>query len=240
MSRRTRICICTLQHAGMPIVWIAVGVLVLGSVAAWTLLRLRRLDRDVRRLRRAVEESAREDAASEKRIRELLGFEGRAVNGDSKAKRRRHLRALPVAAFLAGVIGVVRHHPHQAVAGAATVAAAVMTLLLTGGAGGEQRAEPPVPVLPPSPTHTTDLPPLTTTPSRPTGGGTPITTPAVDTTVALLPPTAATLTTITTTTPTITPDPPSVTTTTPPPSTPACAVRVELGKLTQVCVPALR
>jgi hypothetical protein len=230
----------------MPTALVAVGALVLTGVVAWTLLRLRRLDRDVKRLKRALEESAREEAASEQRIRELLGFrERRVVNGEHrKRERRRHLWLVPAVAALASVAGWLRQHPHQVVASTAAVASALaLALMVVSGAGGSSRAQPPEPVpiitAPRTPSQVTPLPPSVSSPARPPsstpGGGTPIG--SVAATQRLLPPPA----TVPTATRTATSRPPLPTSTTlvppvPTTTTAGCLVDVSLDPLLGLCV----
>lgn len=228
----------------MPITYTVVGALVLMSVVAWTLLRLRRLDRDVNRLKRALEESARQEAASERRIRELVGLTAgsQVVNGEEhQPERRRRLWLVPVVAALGSVAAVVRNHPHQIVAGtAAAVSAGVLTLMVVTGAGGSERAEPPAPVpivVPPrSPSLTSELPspgPASTTPSP--GDGTPTTVATTTRGMGMLP-TSVPVTSMPTAT---TGMPTSTITTTVLPTTAGCLLDVDLTKLVDLCVPAL-
>jgi hypothetical protein len=234
----------------MPTALVAVGALVLTGVVAWTLLRLRRLDRDVKRLKRALEESAREEAASEQRIRELLGFrEQRVVNGEHrKRERRRHLWLVPAVAALASVAGWLRQHPHQVVASTAAVASALaMALMVVSGAGGSERAQPPEPapiIAPRTPSSVTPLPSSVSSPARPPsstpGGGTQTTTaPRVSgtqgvlvprmpgTTTTSVPPLPTTVTTVVPTTTTATKSKPGK---------PGCLLQVTLPPVADVCV----
>lgn len=233
----------------MPTALVAVGALVLTGVVAWTLLRLRRLDRDVKRLKRALEESAREEAASEQRIRELLGFrEQRVVNGEHrKRERRRHLWLVPAVAALASVAGWLRQHPHQVVASTAAVASALaMALMVVSGAGGSGRAQPPEPapiIAPRAPSSVTPLPPSVSSPVRQPsstpGGGAHTTGEAVPAMSML-----TTATSMTTTASAAPPLPTTVTTVVPTTTTttksksgkPGCLLQVTLPPVADVCV----
>jgi hypothetical protein len=224
----------------MPITWIVIGVLALGSVVAWTLLRIR-----INALERRLEESARAEAEAETRIMELLGHrvEKRAVNGGPE-KRRRHLWLVPALAALATAAGWLRQHPHQVIAGAAAgVSAVALGLLVVSGAGGSSRAEPPEPApiitAPRTPSSVTPLPPSVSSPARQPsstpGGGTPIG--SVAATQGMLPPP----TTVPTATRTATSRPPLPTSTTlvppvPTTTTAGCLLDVSLDPLLGLCV----
>lgn len=227
----------------MPIALIAVGVLALGSVVAWTLLRLQ-----IRRLERRLEESARAEAEAERRIRELLHVPPRAVNGDDPPQRRRHLWLVPAITGLLGALGWVaswvRHHPGPIGATAAGVAAITALLVAGSSTSDTRRAGPPEPppiVAPRSPSSTTPLPDLPSpgldSPSfRPPGGGTPTAT--VEPTEGmkpLLPPTTVTVPTTTVEPPATTP-PPTTTTAPPTPAPRKCLARVELEPVLDACL----
>ena len=204
---------------------------------AWTLLRIR-----IKALERRLEDSARAEAESEARIRELVGLtvEERAVNGGHrKRERRRHLWLVPVVAALASVAGLVRHHPHQVWAGAAAaVSAAVLTLMMVSGAGGSSRAQPPepVPIIARTPSQVMPLPSSVSSPVRQPsstpGGGTPIG--SVAATQGMLPPPA----TVPATTVSSAPPLPTSTTLAPPvpTTTTGCLLGVSLDPLLGLCV----
>jgi hypothetical protein len=220
-------------------VYLAVGVLALGGVVAWTLLQLQ-----IRRLERRLEESARKEAAAERRIREILGDSvgERAENGrNTGPERKRHVWLVSGAAALATAAAGLRHHPGPVLASVGS-AAALMLLVIAGSSSDTRRADPAGPPAiveptPRSPSLTKALPSpgvSSTTPTRSDSTGS--VTPTTGTTEGLLPPTSWTAPPLPTSRPTTT-GPTTTNTTTVPPSAPdPCLLGVELDPLLDVCV----
>lgn len=228
----------------MPYAYIVIAIVLLVAamltMAAFIVIIWRRQ----RRLRKAVAQAIRDDAESERRIRELLGAEElRVVNGNAGRHRPpRHLRLLPAVTAISAVVWAwIRTHP---VLIAGTVAGlAAVTLFVVAGSSSSNRAmqERLVPgpaitttVAPRVPSSTSELPPLTTTTMPTATAETPPTPDGVAPIVTSVPvlPTSTTTVTATSTVPHSTSRPG------PPPTVPPtpCLLRVTLNPVADVCL----